>query len=261
MHRKFVPALGLTILLTLTMALAARAGGALFQASTIDALLAGVYDGSATFAELAAQGDFGLGTVDKLNGEMVALDGRFYQVTVDGRVHVIPPDMTTPFADVTFFKPDMKLTPRGSLDLAGLEKFVESRLPSLNLFYALRIDGVFAYLKVRSVPGAGKPPYPRLVEIVKRQRVFELRDIKGTIVGFYSPAFVKGIGVPGFHLHFISQDRKKGGHVLGLRMRDLAVQTATLNRLNLALPLKGGFMKARLGADRSSELRKVEKDR
>jgi len=55
-----------------------------FQVSTIKALLAGVYDGEVTFGQLKQQGDLGLGTLNGLDGEMVAVDGRFYQIKTDG---------------------------------------------------------------------------------------------------------------------------------------------------------------------------------
>ena len=58
----------------------------LFQASTVGALLHGAYDGDLSFAELAEHGDLGLGTLNGLDGEMIALDGAFYRADVDGRV-------------------------------------------------------------------------------------------------------------------------------------------------------------------------------
>ena len=65
---------------------AGREPHVLFQASTIAALLEGAYDGDLSFAELAEHGDLGLGTLNGLDGEMIALDGRFYRADVDGSV-------------------------------------------------------------------------------------------------------------------------------------------------------------------------------
>lgn len=240
--------------------LAAQPGG-LYQISTIDALLAGSYDGQITFAELAKHGDFGLGTVDKLNGEMVGIDGKFYQVTVDGKVHSVPPSMTTPFANVTFFKPSFSFDCPAGLDYAALQKVISKKLPSPNLFYAIRVDAAFAFVKVRSVPKATKRPYPKLVEIVKNQKVYEFKNVKGSLVGFFSPAFVKGVNVPGYHMHFIGDQRQKGGHLLGIFTKACKVQVAVLNRLNLELPTKGDFLGTKLGHDMSHQLEKVEKDR
>src|SRR5436190_10893345 len=83
---------------------------ALFQYSTINALLTGVYDGDMTFGELRRYGDFGLGTFNALDGEMIALDGRYYQVTADGAVQPVRDDMRTPFAVVAHFHPGASQT-------------------------------------------------------------------------------------------------------------------------------------------------------
>src|SRR6478752_2893720 len=77
----------------------------LFQASTIGALLDGAYDGDLTFAELAEHGDLGLGTVNALDGEMIAVDGEFLRVDAAGDVHPVAAEERTPFAVVTWFEP------------------------------------------------------------------------------------------------------------------------------------------------------------
>src|SRR5215210_4372892 len=82
----------------------------LFQTSTVDALLEGKYDGDVSFAELEARGDFGLGTLDALDGEMICLDGNFYQIKSDGRAYPVDGRARTPFAVVTVFEPDMSET-------------------------------------------------------------------------------------------------------------------------------------------------------
>ena len=64
----------------------------LFQASTIGALLDGAFDGDLSFAELAEHGDLGLGTVNALDGEMIALDGEFFRADVGGGVTEVGPE-------------------------------------------------------------------------------------------------------------------------------------------------------------------------
>jgi len=78
----------------------------LFQTSTINALLNGVYDGDISFQELKQYGGFGLGTVNALDGEMIGLEGKFYQIKADGIAYPVDDSMKTPFAVVTFFEPD-----------------------------------------------------------------------------------------------------------------------------------------------------------
>ena len=76
------------------------------QVSVNNALAAGHYDGVMPIPELLRHGDFGVGTLDHLDGELVVLDGRPYQVRGDGAVVAVPPDRSTPFAVVTRFDPD-----------------------------------------------------------------------------------------------------------------------------------------------------------
>ena len=183
--------------------------------------MSGLYDGDATISEVTRHGDFGIGTFDALDGEMVVIDGEFYQITSDG-ASSRPRLQTTPFAAVTFFEPDLLLV-GGTVDYARLQEYVAGRLPTQNVFYAVRIEGTFDMIKVRSVPKQHKP-YPPLTDVVKNQPVFTLHNVKGTLVGFICPGYAKGVNVPGWHLHFISEDRKSGGHLLDFSARDLTAR-------------------------------------
>jgi acetolactate decarboxylase len=252
--------------LWLVLLLVLLAGGAgqappqpvFFQTSTIDALATGVYDGDLTFGELRRHGDFGLGTFDALDGEMIALEGRFYQIKSDGRVYPVPDTARTPFAEVTFFRPQKKLTREQPLNYQELEKYLDSQLPSVNLPCAVRIEGVFPYIKARSVPRQ-RQPYPPLTEVTKRQTVFEFHNVPGVIVGFRCPTYLKGVNVPGYHFHFITADRQAGGHVLDCRLQAAKVDLQPLSRFFLRLPQQGGFLKTDLTRDRQKEIEKAEK--
>ncbi len=194
----------------------------LFQTSTLQALMAGVYDGDLTFQELARHGDFGLGTFDALDGEMIALDGAFYQIRADGRIYPVAGAMKTPFAEVTFFKADRTHTIEMPMNLRQLLDYVDRLLPSPNLPYAIRIDGVFPYVKTRSIPRQQKP-YPPLAAAAEKQAVFELAGVKGVIVAFRHPSYLAGINLPGYHCHFITADRQAGGHLLDCRVEGATV--------------------------------------
>lgn len=227
----------------------------LCQVSTIQALLNGHYDGTVSFGSLMKSGDFGIGTFDKLDGEMIAFDGDFYQVAYSGQVNKVKPNWSTPFAVVTKFESDLKLAFRYIKDLDDLKARIKKALPGLNIFYALRIDGFFQYVKTRSVP-AQKKPYPPLAEVAKKQSVFEITDTMGTMVGFYTPEFGGKINVPGFHFHFLDQSASKGGHVLDISTLEVVVQVDRTPYLFLNLPLStaGATLK-----DRTSELDAIEK--
>ncbi|MCL5022438.1 MAG: acetolactate decarboxylase [Nitrospirae bacterium] len=230
----------------------------LFQTSTINALLEGVYDGTLTYGELKKHGDTGIGTFDALDGEMIGFNGMFYEIKADGVAYAVDDSMKTPFAAVTFFEPD-KSTAIGSLpDYKALEEYLDRQLPTKNIPYAIRIEGTFSYVKTRSVP-AQKKPYPPLVEVVKNQPVFEFHTVRGTIVGFRLPEYMKGLNVPGYHLHFLTEDKKAGGHLLECSIRKARVEIDFLTKISLALPEQAEFYKIDLSKEKQGEVERVEK--
>lgn len=229
-----------------------------FQISTINALLEGVYDGDVTIEELRKRGDFGLGTLDGLDGELIGLDGKFYQIKSDGVANFADNSTKTPFAVVTFHEADKTVMVNKSLNLEQLENYLDSILPSQNIFYAIRIDGAFRYIKVRSVPRQERP-YPRLVDVVKNQSTFEFHDIRGTIVALRLPEYINGINVPGYHFHFLTEDRKAGGHLLSLITDDIRIQIDYTSEIHMVLPGNREFFSVDLTKEKQKELEKVEK--
>lgn len=228
----------------------------LFQISTINALLEGIYDGEITFKELKQHGDIGLGTFNALDGEMLMLDGYIYQVKADGKVYPAEDSMKTPFSAVTFYEEDKTLTLDSTLDYKSLEKFLDKTLPTENIIYAIKIEGAFKYVRTRSVPAQEKP-YPLLSEIVKNQPEFEFHNIKGTLVGFRLPNYLSGINVPRYHLHFITEDKKGGGHLLECETGRIKIGIDFTEKLSLSLPEIKEFYDADL--DKGEDLKKVER--
>lgn len=216
---------------------AGREPHVLFQASTIAALLEGSYEGDLTFAELAEHGDLGLGTLDGLDGEMIALDGRFYRADVDGNVAEVAAETKTPFAVVSDFTPSFDTEIDGPLEHDGLLAQLDRLIPADAVSCAIRIDGRFELVRARSVPRQS-PPYRPLTEVVAEQHIFELTGVTGTMLGFRFPDYAEGIEVSGYHLHFISEDRARGGHVLGSRVGGpLRVRIDPSSDLHVELPL------------------------
>ncbi len=207
----------------------------LFQASTIGALLDGAYEGDLTFAELAEHGDLGLGTLNGLDGEMIAIDGRFYRADVDGEVDEVEEHERTPFAVVTRFEPVIDSMIGGPFDHEGLLAQLDELIPAAAASCAIRLDGRFELVRARSVPRQA-PPYRPLTEVVLEQHVFELSDVEGTMLGFRFPDYVEGIEVSGYHLHFISADRSRGGHVLASRSNGLRARLDSSSQLHVELP-------------------------
>jgi acetolactate decarboxylase len=208
----------------------------LFQASTIGALLDGAFEGDLSFRELAEHGDLGLGTLNHLDGEMIALDGAFFRADVDGNTTPIDPAERTPFAVVTPFEPTVdERLPDEELSHEELLQRLDALVPAGVSSCAIRLDGRFDLVRARSVPRQ-EPPYRALTEVVAAQHVFELREVEGTMLGFRFPAYVEGIEVAGYHLHFISADRSRGGHVLDSRSRGLRARLDPSDDLHVELP-------------------------
>jgi acetolactate decarboxylase len=215
---------------------AEHAAHVLFQASTIGALLDGSFEGDLTFAELAERGDLGLGTLNGLDGEMIAIDGEFLRADVDGNVTEIGPQARTPFAVVTEFEPTVEGEITAGLDHESILGALDSMARPGTSSFAVRLDGRFASVRARSVPRQ-TPPYRTLAEVVGDQHVFELTDVEGSMVGFRFPAYIEGIEVSGYHLHFVDRDRRRGGHVLGSRADGpLRVRIDPSDDLHIELP-------------------------
>ena len=230
----------------------------LYQVATINSLMQGVYDGEATVGDLKQHGDFGIGAPNRLDGELVALDGKFYQVKSTGQVVLLDGSMKIPFATVVHFKPQQAVAIPALENFSRVEDFFNQVLQEKNYFYAIRIDGVFSYVKTRSIPAQEKP-YRPLGEVVKEQQTFELHKVRGTIVGFWAPQFVNGVNVPGYHLHFLTENRQQGGHVLELAVLSGTYQVNRITDFHMSLPVSGDFAGVNLAKDVSAELKKVEK--
>lgn len=219
----------------------------LYQFSTLDALMAGHYDGEISNTALLARGDFGLGAADALSGELIVLDGVSYRIREDGSADVLPASARVPFACVTFFKPTIALKYGEPLKHTALYAALDARLP-VNRPLAVRARGSFSKLRFR-VPRQPGKPYPPLAELVKTQAVFSLEQTRGTLVGFRLPDALRGSNVAGYHFHFLREDGRTGGHVLDFTLADLQVDVAVLTGQDVdfpdgaaydALPLKPG---------------------
>lgn len=230
----------------------------LYQVSTIDALLAGEFDGEVTYGEVRQHGNFGIGTFNALDGEMLQLDGEVFQIKSDGKSYRVPDSTRTPFAAVTHFQADTVVALSGPLSFEQLCARIDSLIPTINSFYAIRIEGDFDLVKARSVPRQSRP-YEPMVEIVKTQPTFEYERVKGTLMGFRMPPFMKGLNVPGFHMHFINEARTRGGHVLACSVSKGTLSIDYTSGFQMVLPNSGSFQRMDLTQDKQDELEKVEK--
>lgn len=207
----------------------------LFQISPFNTFALGNYDGDFTYGELAKHGDFGIGTLNGLNGEMIALDGVFHQIPVDGTPRQIGFSEKTPYATVTFFEVDQVRQVADALNYSELQAYIEGLLLSENVIYAIKVAGFCDYAETRSVPLQTKP-YPALTEAVKNQTVFTLSDVAATAVGFWFPAGMDGVDFTGYHLHLITDDHSAGGHLLDCSARNVTIEIDQNSKFNMILP-------------------------
>ena len=228
----------------------------LFHVSTSGALVEGIYEKAVSSALLLNYGDFGIGTFDNLDGEMVVLDGAIYQVRSNGTVTQIKDDAGTPFAVVVWFVADREATITEAMGFEDLRKLCDEFRDSANLFYAVRVDGHFDRVHTRAMRATldGLP----LAQAAAIQPEFDFHDIDGTLVGVWAPEFSSSLNIAGYHFHFLSHDRTKGGHLLECTGKNLRVQIERLTEYHLSLPESEEFLRADLTKDPSNDLAYAE---
>lgn len=236
------------------------ASDALVQYSLIAALADGDYEGGTPLRQLLAGGDFGIGTFDRLDGELILVDGQVYQARGDGSVRKSSLDDTTPFAAVTFFEEDGRIDPMRAATLEDLDAQLDRQLAHRNSPYALRIDAEFDEITVRSVP-AQSPPYRPLVEVVKNQPTWKHQKIRGTMIGFRCPAWVGTLNVSGYHWHFLSDDHQIGGHVLGCQFTGGKLLYDQCTSLLIQLPQSDRFDRFSSDKIKHEDINEIERKR
>lgn len=218
----------------------------LFQVSTLNALNIGIFEGACPVGLLRQQGNFGVGTYDGIDGEMVALDGHFYHVRSDGSVEESADSEMASFAAIVHFLPEKRYTV-SNMSMADLDKYIAAIIPSDNYFYAIRIHGKFASVTTRAIPKLAKP-YPTLAVAVQKESIFSRQDLVGTAVVIRSPAYVSNLNEAGDHYHFISDDKTFGGHVLNLTTGNVTLEVQEIRQNRIWLPANEAFRKASLPA-------------
>lgn len=232
----------------------------IYQVSLLQGLTNGDYYGSVAVGELKQHGDTGIGTFNRLNGELIMLDGEVYRAAGDGSVAVVSDDETIPFSVVSFMQVDETKQLHELPDFDALHQELNQLVQQrgINRFYMIRIDGMFRKMNVRSVY-AQKEPYKRLVEVLAcDQTFFDYENIEGTIVGLYCPPYMAALNAVGWHLHFISGDKVKGGHVLGVHIADAVLSWDDTDGFEVRLPQNKVFAGFDLTVDQSEDIKKVE---
>lgn len=230
------------------------------QVSLINALMVGRYDGVITLGELLQAGNLGLGTCDHLDGELVILDNAAYKIMSTGEVQKLPATETTPWAMITPFEGQARQELGPIKSLEELDARLDGLFADPDIFFAIRLTAEFDSLRVRSV-ARQSPPYRPLDEVAKSQKVWDYERVHGTLVGIRSPKWTTGLAVPGYHWHFISDDRTRGGHVLDCQFAKGEVAYDRCETWTIRLDPKRALDGEDLSKDRSKALHEVESGR
>ncbi|TBN02955.1 acetolactate decarboxylase [Hyunsoonleella flava] len=185
-----------------------------YQYSIWFAFVNKVFDGDLKVSELKTKGDIGLGSFDYLDGELVMLDGVPYRIRENGEISVGQDEDEIVYADATFFNEDGVFQIEGPVDYPSFQNKLNTKMESEHYFYAYRVPVKLDYVKLGGVPKVEKPFKDGLDVLLPIRPVFEAENISGTLVGFYCPEYIGNINAFGHHFHFISDDRKWGGHVM-----------------------------------------------
>lgn len=231
-----------------------------YQVSLLQGLTDGDFEGSVTIGELKNHGDTGIGTFNGLNGELIMLDGTVYQAAGDGSVNVLPDTETIPFSNVTFFDEDETQAIENVENFEALTDILNTKVKEMgeNNFYMVRIDGTFDEMNVRSEYGQTEP-YKTITEaLAVDQTFFDYESITGTMVGLYCPSYMSELNSAGWHFHFVSEDREKGGHVLGVDVNNAVIGYDKTKEFDIHLPGSEHFESIDFTQDRSADVRKAE---
>lgn len=230
----------------------------LFQVSTSAALVEGLYQGAVQVSQLLSHGDFGLGTFIDLDGEMVVLEGVCYRIASDGTVTPVDGDRLIPYAVVTRFSTEFAKPSQRFSSFSELVAACDALRSSENVFYAFRVEGKFSFVKTRVMKAV--PHGTSLKAASSGQEEFTFQDQEGTLVGLWSPGFAGSFSVPGYHFHFLSAERKRGGHVLECRADDVTIGGCAMHEMHVSLPETAEFLKADLSRDPKEDLISAERN-
>ena len=232
----------------------------IYQVALLQSLTQGYYDGIIKVSELKQHGDTGIGTFEGVNGEMIVLDGKVYQALGDGTVKEADDNETVPFSNVTYFDKDLSATLSQTNDINALKESLNKTVNEngKNLFYFVKINGTFKKMNVRSELKQEKPYKSLDKALATDQREFNYDNIAGTVVALYCPDYMGGLNTPGWHFHFISDDKTKGGHILDLAFDSAQAEFDATQDFDMYLSDNSEFQKMELSKDVSDAIKKVE---
>ena len=140
--------------------------------------------------------------------------------------------------------------------LGRSDESLDASRPSENLFVGIRVDGRFERLSLRAACAAESGE--NLLEATAHQSEFTIVQEEGTLVGFWAPLYARAVNVPGYHFHFISEDRTSAG-ICSTWTRILSRSGIHVeSELHIAIPETEEFLTADLSGDHQEALHQAE---
>ena len=233
----------------------------LYQVSTLQALALGYSRPVVTVRELLENGDIGLGTFEDVDGEMILLDGICFKAKQDGSIVRSQDSAGVPFAVAGFVKEGKTIKMKDMKNIEAIKTELTLSIDldfSLNSIHIARIDGWFEKIHAR----AGAPYRSQHVSLKnilsKTQKDFCFERLYGTLVCVYFPDYMDGINASGWHMHFLSEDKKLGGHVFEASMSAGECLIQKMDRIDIQLPKDAAFDTYSLKEASNDEIKEVE---
>ena len=232
-----------------------------YQVSTLQALALGFSKSVITVEELLKNGNTGLGTFEDVNGEMIVLDGKCYRAKNNGDIVMAENSRGVPFAAVCNFQSN-RIEEFGKMEtIENLKQWLTLCIEEdfgLNSMYAVRIDGDFSKVDARSESGTKAHHLTLKDALSVTQKAFIFENIKGSLVCVYYPDYMDGINAAGWHLHFISEDKKQGGHVFDVSINQGKAAFCRITNLEIRIPDSPAFDTYALKGASKDEIKSVE---
>ena len=233
------------------------ANNTIYQAGTITALTNGQYDSSITIKELKDKGSFGLGTVEGAKGEMMIYDGKAFLSDISGKAIPLNESITIPYASAFNFSNSNISSHYEDLTIPKILTLIKTKLYGTNYFYIFKITGVFSEIHARTIPPA-KKGVTLSKWIAEKQKFHDLKMVKGTMIGIYSPAYLSNVTVPGFHFHFITADQSHVYHVYSFKAKKVEAKMEKVNNFEFMLPNTKEYQKNKIKLVSRETLSKME---
>jgi acetolactate decarboxylase len=233
----------------------------MYQVSTLQALALGYSRAVITAGELLRKGDTGLGTFEDVDGEMIVMDGQCYRADQNGAVTVVASETGVPFAAVAKLYGEQQFPLRDLPDITSVRTELTRKIEEefgLNSMHIVRIEGEFEKVDARSEAPYRSHHITLKTVLGRTQKAFLFENIRGSLVGVYFPDYMDGINMPGWHLHFLSEDRSKGGHVFDVSVREGTAKTDKITSIYINLPKEAAFDTYSLKQDLQDEIKSVE---